>query len=152
MFVSSYSTYISNNTNTDRSIKDKLDLQKEAYKPFGSSLSKAVSQNIDITKNLPIDYVSNNRTYSNKQKILEDSKSKETEKYKKISDMKSAKTAYLDNSIMFSLLKKPSLSLRPAEAINKTLPQNIQKIVEDNLKQTMANTYIENDMYYKITA
>ena len=72
--------------------------------------------------------------------------------FKKISSLKSAKVAYADNSVMFSLLKKPGISLNQIPKINKTLPQNIQDVKEDNLRNNMVNTYLENDKYHLITA
>lgn len=151
MFVSSYSTYINTNT-ADKTTKSKVDLPKDQPKSFSSVLSKSVVPNSNLTTNLPIDYVSNNKSFNIQYKMQEQTQSKGETKFKQISDMKSAKIAYSDNSVMFSLLKKPGISLDQTPKINHNLPQNIQDIKEGNLKHIMVNTYLENDKYYQVTA
>ena len=151
MFVSSYSTYVNTNS-SDRINKDKIDYKQYDKKSFESELSKKNPSSSLLTKNFPIDYVVNSKTFSNQYKLQDKVKSEDGEKFKKINDMKNAENSYTENSIIFSLLIKPHTPFKSAGIIDKKLPENIQKIVEDNLKRTMANTYIENDKYHKVTA
>lgn len=151
MFVSSYSTYV-NTSSSDRINRDRVEQQKYEQKSFSSELSKSSTPSSVTIKSFPVDYVINSKTFTNQYKLHEQLKTEDSEKLKKISDMKNAQTAYNDNSTTFSLLIKPKISLKSVEQIDKKLPENIQKIVEDNLKRIMANTYVENDKYYQVTA
>ena len=151
MFVSSYSTYINTST-SDKTNKLKIDTQKDELKPFSSELSKSTSVETYSVKKLPIDYVSNYKTFNNQQKMQDQTIIQEEQKLKKISTLNSAKTAYEDNSKIFSPFKKPTVTLSQTSQSDRRQPKNIQDIQISNLKNTMLNTYIENDSYYKITA
>ncbi|RLA77710.1 MAG: hypothetical protein DRG78_16760 [Epsilonproteobacteria bacterium] len=151
MFVSSYSTYI-NTSNPDRITKSQTDSKKSEIKSFQSVLTKSTPLHAYNSKNIPIDYISNYKSFNNQQKLQDQVKSKDEVKFKKISDIKNAKVAYTDNSKMFSLLKVPEISLNQTPQINKNLPQNIQDLKENNLRYKMVNTYMSNDRYYQITA
>ena len=148
MFVSSYSTYI--NTN-DKLSKPKIDIQKVQEKSFNNILSKSTTLVAYDTKNLPINYISNYKSFSNKQKLLDNqTKNKNTVKFKKINDfkkinnIKNAKDSYKSNSHMFSLVSIPKTTINQTPKIN-----NFNLL---NMKHKMVNTYIENDKYYQITA
>ena len=144
MFVSAYSTYVSTNTN-DKLNKPKFDEQKVQDKPFSKILVSAPALLAYDTKNIPINYISNYKSFNNKQKLLDSEiKSKDEVKFKKMSDVKNAKTSYESNSHMFSLMSVPK------EPINN-IPR-INEVNLDNMKHKMVNTYLENDKYYQLTA
>ena len=151
MFVSSYSTYINTGT-SDKTNKLKIDNQKNVSKSFSSELSKSTLLEAYSSNKLPIDYVSNYKSFNNKQRLQQLVKSQNELDLKRTTVINNAKTAYEDNSKMFSLLKKPTTTLNQIKKIDEKLPQNIQDIQKSNLKHTMVNTYIENDRYYQITA
>jgi len=144
MFVSSYSTYVSANTN-DKLNKPKINTQKFQEKSFSNILSKSATLVAYDTKNIPINYISNYKSFNNKQKLLDKQvKSKDEVKFKKISDINNAKDSYESNSFMFSLVSIPKT---PVNQVSKVNDFNLQ-----NMKHKMVNTYIENDKYYQITA
>lgn len=144
MFVSAYSTYVSTNTN-DKLNKPKFDEQKVQDKPFSKILVSAPALLAYDTKNIPINYISNYKSFNNKQKLLDSEiKSKDEVKFKKMSDVKNAKTSYESNSHMFSLMSVPKAPINQTTRINEV---NL-----DNMKHKMVNTYLENDKYYQLTA
>ena len=151
MFVTSYSTYINTST-SDKTNKLEVDKQKDGLKSFSSELSKSALLETYTGKNLPIDYVSNYKSFNNKQRLQQFEKSQNELELKKTATMNNAKVAYEDNSKMFSLLKKPTSSLNQIKKTDTKLPQNIQDIQKSNLQHTMVNTYMENDRYYQVTA
>jgi len=151
MFVSSYSTYISANTN-DKITKPKFEQKKDEANAFNSILKKGSPLQAYSPKNMPIDYISNYKSLNNQQKLQEQVKSKDEIKFKKINDTKNAKVAYESNTSMFSLMRIPSSSLDLTPQISSNYPQNIQDVKEDNLRYKMVNTYLANDKYYQITA
>ena len=144
MFVSSYSTYISHNTN-DRLNQPRVDEQKKQDKSFVKTLINTPILLAYDTKNIPINYISNYKSFANKQKLLDtETKSKDEDKFKKMNDKINAKDSYKSNSFMFSLVSIP-----------KTPVNNVPKINEINIKNVrykMVNTYLENDKYYQVTA
>ncbi len=150
MFVSSYSTYISTTVN-DKINKPKLDAQKTESKPFDSILSKDKPLQAYDNKNIPINYISNYKSFSNQQKLQEQVKSKDEVKFKKISDIKNAKSAYESNSSIFSLMSIPKTSLSQLSTTSNMYDKNTQELKENNLKYKMVNTYLSNDKYYQIT-
>ena len=144
MFVSSYSTYISHNTN-DRLNQPRVDEQKKQDKSFVKTLINTPILLAYDTKNIPINYISNYKSFANKQKLLDiETKSKDEDKFKKMNDKINAKDSYKSNSFMFSLVSIP-----------KTPVNNVPKINEiniENIRHKMVNTYLENDKYYQVTA
>jgi len=151
MFVSSYSTYISTNT-SDKTDKYKAQPSKNDSDSFSKELQKSPILKSHINQTLPIDYISNYKSFNNQQKLQQLAKSQDELKLKSISSMNNAKVAYEDNSKMFSLIKKPMASLSQTYSVNKKLPQEMQEIQEKNLRHVMVNTYLSNDRYYHITA
>lgn len=151
MFVSSYNTYISTNS-SDRTEKYKEGQSKDEFKSFNLKSSPNSVVDFSPTKNLPIDYVSNYKSFNNQQKLQEQIKSQDEIRYTNIKDIKNAKAAYEDNSKMFSLSKKPTTSLDQTPKINKDLPKSIQELKEHKLREAMVNTYVANDRYYQLTA
>jgi hypothetical protein len=164
MFISSYSTYIQNSTSNktnrvkepDYSKSDKFDLQRY----------EQPTQELATIKFLPIDYIQQNRSFSSKLELLnfqaanqknenelnKPEKKSKAEEFKNFKTLSNAKTAYTDNSKMFSLLRKPQVPLDQTPHIDDRLPQDIQALKEQNMRRTMLNTYVANDIYYKITA
>ncbi|MCF6340096.1 MAG: hypothetical protein L3J10_05000 [Sulfurimonas sp.] len=151
MFVSSYTTYISANT-SDKINQKHINNKKDELKSSASKLLETQVQKLYTHKNLPIDYVHNYKSFNNQQKLQEDIKTPDEIKFQKAKDMKNAKNAYEENSKIFSLLKKSTMTLSNANPIENSLPQNIQELKNKNLRNIMVNTYLENDKYYKITA
>jgi len=151
MFVSSYSTYISTTVN-DKTNKPKVDTQKTESKPFGSILSKDKPLQAYDNKHIPINYISNYKSFSNQQKLQEQVKSKDEVKFKKISNIKNAKTAYESNSTIFSLMSIPKVSLSHLSTTSNMYDKNAQEAKENNMRHKMVNTYLANDKYYQITA
>ncbi len=151
MFVSSYTTYVSANT-SDKINQKHIDNKKDESKLFATKLLETQVQKLHTNKNLPIDYVHNYKSFNNQQKLQEGIKTPDEIKFQKAKDMKNAKSAYEENSKIFSLLKKPTMTLSNINSLGNSLPQNIQEIKNKNLQNIMVNTYLENDKYYKITA
>lgn len=151
MFVSSYSTYI--NTNTTNKINQKhTDNKKDESKSFVTNLSQTQIQALYTHKNLPIDYVYSYKSFNNQQRLQESVKNPDEIESQKTKNMKNAKSAYEGDSKVFPLPKKPTVTFSNISFIENSSAQNIQELKNKNLRNTMVNTYIENDKYYKITA
>lgn len=151
MYVSSYSTYI----NADSSIKtqqSRIQENRDISNSFEAELSSKTIKNIDTSTKLPISYISNYKALNNQQKLQEDFQNVEKDKFLKLETLSSAKSAYSDNSKIFSQVLPPRATLDQTPRIDKKLPINIQNIKEENLRHTMINTYVSNENYYRITA
>ena len=152
MFVSSYSTYITTDTNS-KIQREKASLRDDKNSAFSSKLSEKTVPNLVANKNLPVNYISNYKALNNQQKLLqEDHTNQAKKKFSKINAITSAKINYSDNTKIFSLLLKPSATLDQTPKTDKRMPLDIQEIQEKNLRTTMLNTYAANDNYYKVTA
>ena len=151
MFVSSYNTYVSTN-NSDRAANQKVDRSKPSTGSFESKLEQSSVLESKNTQNLPITYISNYKAFSNKQKLQEQFQNKDEVKYNKINAMKNAQTAYEDNSVMFSLFLEPKATQSQTPQVDQKLPSDLQKAQEQNMRNSMVNTYLANDKYYQITA
>jgi len=151
MFITSYNTYISTNT-TDRTQKSGALDSKSSSNSFKSNLLDNPVIESKSTQNLPISYISNYKAFNNKQKLQQEIQNPDGEKFSKIKTMQNMKTAYSDNSKVFSLLIQPGHTLNKAPKIDLKLPKDIQELKEQNMRRTMVNTYLENDKYYLITA
>jgi len=148
MFVSSYNTYV-NTINTDKTKKQDLKKVDE-----NSNFSSKLNQNtqIVIPKNsieAPINYISNYKSFANKQKIDQqlahkENQTKELVSYTKINTIQNAKASYETNAKTYPLLNIPKPTIGQAQKEDEKLPTKLQ--------QKMVNTYIDNDNYYKITA
>ena len=147
MFVSSFNTYISD-INLKRTKQNTQETKNEGRYSSASNFEKkqqVLSSKVDIKT--PINYISNYKSFANKQKLQEDkSKIQEqpTKKFSKINNITNAKTSYEANSKMFSLRRVPQIPIGQLQRKNESLPIKLQ--------QKMVNTYIANDNYYKITA
>ncbi len=150
MFVSSYSTYIGTN-NTQRVDKERVEHSKSSSASFKSVLAKETIVEPN-NPNLPINYVSNFKAFSNKQKLQEKLDNQDTLKYSKMKKLKNAQTAYEDNSKIFSLILKPKLTLGQTLPQENRLSNDLQETQQQTMRHKMVNTYISNDNYYKITA
>lgn len=152
MFVSSYNTYIATNTN-DKPSKSRVVQEKSDDKSFAKTLTKTapILQAYD-NKNIPINYISNYKSFANQQKLQEQVKTKDEIKFQRISAMKTAKVSYESNSKMFSLVSLPKTPINQTLKINDNLSQNIKELKEKNARYKMVNTYLANDKYYQITA
>jgi len=151
MFVSSFNTYISTNSSNKSEAYKERELKGEA-ESFSDELSKSTVLKPYINSNLPVDYISNYKSFSNQQKLHEQMQNKNTQELKKLTVLNNAKTAYEENTKMFPLLKKPSLTLTQTPKIDEKLPRDVQEAKEKNLRHLMVNTYLANDKYYHITA
>lgn len=163
MFVSSYNTYIQTNT-SDKVTKQK-DQTSKSEPSFSSKFLEQPKLEPVIVSTLPVDYVNKAKSFNNKLEMKRQeealknpnndnaSKSKElTKEFTSRKTLQNAQTAYEDNSKMFSLYKKPHHSLDQTPSTDTNLPENIQKLKEQNMRRTMVNTYLQNDRYYQITA
>ena len=151
MFVSSYNTYISTNS-TDRTQKSALSDSKRAERSFSSKLLDNPIVESKTIQNIPISYISNYKAFNNKQRLLQQFHNPEGERFAKINTLKNMKTAYAENTKMFSLIQPPGQTLNQIQKIDTKLPKNIQELKEENMRRTMINAYIENDRYFDITA
>jgi hypothetical protein len=151
MYVSSYSTYVSTN-NSNRTEKERVEKSKADATSPEFKLSKTDTVESKGTKELPINYVSNYKASSNKQKLQDQVQDQSQVKYTQMNSMTSAKTAYADNSKMFSFLQEPKITQSQTPKISKRLPSDMQVAQEQNMRQTMISAYKENDKYYQITA
>ena len=151
MFVSSFNTYIStNSSNKSEAHKDRE--LKGDFESFSSELSKSTVLKPYTNANLPIDYISNYKSFSNQQKLHEHLQNQNGGELKKLTVLNNAKVAYEENTKMFSLAKKPALTLTQTPKIDEKLPHDVQEAKEKTLRHTMVNTYLANDKYYHITA
>ncbi len=162
LFISTYNTYIQTDT-SNRTQKQKTQKGSEDSK---FSIDPKLLNNAQTNKtnylNLPIDYTANSKTFNNKHKIELQEKQQQNKELTKSTDLikkftnyetlQNAKNTYEYNSKLFQFLKKPSLPLNQTPKIDKELPKSIQELKEQNLRNTMVNTYIQNDKYYQITA
>lgn len=151
MFVSSYNTYVNATNNTKNSDFKRID-EKEKSENFTKNLSDLNVVKPYSDKNLPIDYISNYKSFHNHQKLQEHLESQSEYKLKQLSTQNSAKEAYAENSKMFSLTKKPHTSLSQTPKTDEKLPLKDQEAKERALRHTMVNTYTSNENYYRITA
>ena len=139
MFISSYNTYINTNS-SDRTATAKLQKSKEQASSFISHLTQdEVLESKKYTK-LPLDYISNYKVFSNKQKLQNQEQYQDKVEYEKNNAVQNAKTAYTDNSKIFSFFIEPKA----------TQSQTLH--VDNNTRHKAINTYLANDSYYQITA
>ena len=153
MFVSSYSTYI-DTSSTKRVAQERRDVEKKSSKSFSSKLLQTTPKNVTLTKELPLNYISNYKALHNRQQLQEKSSSQnsETMKFTKLNSLSSAQVAYGDNSKMFSLVQKPKQTLDQTPKPAEYLPETAQEKQESIMRVKMVNAYISNDNYYRITA
>ena len=151
LFVSSYSTYISANS-SNKVNGSRADASKSSLDSFGEELSKSTILASHTNKNLPIDYISNYKSFNNQQKLQEQLQTQDELKLKQLTTTINAKVAYDGNSTMFSLMRKPTLTLSQTPKIDEKLPSDVKEAKEKNLRHTMVNTYSANNKYFEITA
>lgn len=151
MFVSTYSTYISSGT-SNKTDSYRVGQSGDAEYSFSKELSNSTVLKSHTNKSLPIDYISNYKSFRNKQKLSEELPNSDEMKLKQLTVINNAKTAYEANITMFSLVKKPSALLNQTQKIDEKLPREVKEIKEKNLRQAMINTYTANNRYYEITA
>ncbi|WP_422079304.1 hypothetical protein [Sulfurimonas sp.] len=151
MFVSSYNTYV--NTNNTQKIQDqKSGSEKSSKTFFDSKLIQNIILESTNTKNFPINYISNYKAFSNKQKLEDALDNTTKDKYSKNKAIKNAQSAYANNSKIFSFLLKPKMAQSQTPKIDINLPNDIQILQEQNMRHRMVNTYLKNEKYHQITA
>ena len=150
MFISSYNTYISTNS-TDRTQKSGVSDSKKSESTFAKYLDNPVIESKN-TQNLPISYISNYKAFNNKQKLEQGIQNPDGEKFAKIKTLQNMKTAYAENSKMFSLDLPPGLTLSQTPVIDRETPKSLQELEEQKMRIDMVNAYIANDNYFLITA
>jgi len=138
MFVSAYSTF-TNVTNTRST-------HKESKKEFSPSLNVSKNKNnfsllADKNNILPVNYISDYKVFSNKQRLFEQTQEKELQKYKAIKTKKTARTAYEDGFSIAKSYNRPVL-----ESV-----KNFSLASNKNTAAKMLNTYAENDRYYQLS-
>lgn len=160
MFVSSYSNFVPTSAVKNNKVS-KLDEEKGRVEKNISSFKQILNSESINRKSLPLDYVKSNQAFSNKQEIeykkyLLKNKNDDSKKLRDVISKQNtfieAKTAYEQNSVIFSLIKKPNITLSQTPKIDEKDPKEFQKLKEKNLRHIMVNTYLENDKYYQITA
>jgi len=152
MFVSSYSTYIDTNR-----LQKSQETQKEERKSDSSAFAKKLNLNPaklqQSSANIPINYISDYKVLNNQQRLQQETQQNTQKlKFTKIKAFDSAKTAYSDNTKIFSLLIKPKATLNQTPRVDKKMPLNAQEAKESIMKHEMVNAYIANENYYRITA
>lgn len=163
MYVSSYNTYIQSNTSNKTQDKKVQSGSESSKFSFNSSSTQPTEVSSSLAKStLPVDYTKNSKSFANKHKIqaqenlLEDkepTKSEQlTRKFQDYRVLQDAKSAYENSSKFFSYSRKPSVTLNQPQKTDEKLPKNIKDIKENNLRNTMINTYMQNEIYYQITA
>lgn len=165
MFVSSYNTYINTNT-SQKSTRGSDETTKSDSKLFSSKLSDISTQKSFLNSNKPINYISQGTSQHNREllrsqqeyiKTNEKNDFKQTtesiQKFSSTATLNSAKTAYSENSFMYSLARKPQpVTVDQKPKISQDMPQDLQELKEQKIRHTMVNTYIANNNYYQITA
>ncbi|WP_457747317.1 hypothetical protein [Sulfurimonas sp.] len=140
MFVSTYTTYISN-TNSQNIKKNSYhtsDIKQHGNKHF-STLN---NEKKEPFATLPLNYISQYKSLSNQQKLQQENQnSQNTNKYTKISTPILASKAYSENSITFSFSYTSQVALIGQNSTSHGISTH-QAI----------NTYISNDNYYRATA
>lgn len=165
MFVSSFSTYTTNNY-SQKVAKDRADEQRKESHSFQF---KRADDPLKLSNSSakPVDYISNAQTAYTKQ-MLEISQKKEgkaqksnefettqksTKNFQKTANFKSATSAYSNTFTTFGSLRKPHVTVsNQTPHVDKNLPKEAQKAQENNIRHTMVNTYMENEKYYKRSA
>jgi|GEM_PF-957647 hypothetical protein len=163
MFVSSYNTYIHTNP-SEKTSKERLAEKKSDFS-FTGKLLQQQNTDFEYTQNLPIDYISKSKAFSNKLTIqvqeqqLEHSEDASLQKPKELTKeytthktLENAKKAYAESVQIFSFFKKPQIVYNQSANILKKLPADVQEFKDKNLRPVMVNTYLANDKYYQITA
>jgi len=141
MFVSSYNTYLSAShveTNKRQNRAEDFTLKKE------SKQSTTAFEKVAAEQKLPVSYISAFKVLRNQQKLHEQVQQQtQKSKFTKVNVLQNAQSAYKENSVIFSFIKKPKV---PLSGVQTKLPTNF------STKLKALNTYIENDNYYKVTA
>ncbi len=150
MFVSSFNTYISTNQ-PQKTQRDNTPKVKSTDESFSKYLDSPVIESKN-TKNIPISYISNYKAFNNKQKLENQFKNPDGEKFSKINSQKNMQTAYDDNSKVFSLYLQPQQTLNQTPSIDNTLAPEVREIKEYNQRQNMLSAYAANNNYYLVTA
>ncbi len=162
MFVSSYTTHITN-SNPDRVSKVNQDRVQNKKSSFSSIISDEKSVYIPkFSSNLPINYISANKSFVNRQELEYQSQDKKdtvvqqtkelTNTLTKYSSIINSKSAYQENSVIFTFMQKPKKALNLTPKYNFNTDSTVEAIQENNLRHVMVNTYLQNDKYYQITA
>jgi hypothetical protein len=151
MFVSTYTTFIGpNSSNKTDSYKTKEPKGESEF--FAKELSSSAIVKSHTDKNLPIDYISNYKSFNNQQKLQEHLQTQGEIKLKHLTTTINAKAAYDGSITMFLLVRKPTPSLNQTPKIDEKLPGDVKEAKEKNLRHVMVNTYEANDKYFRITA
>ncbi|MBU1659491.1 hypothetical protein KKG72_10655 [bacterium] len=161
MFISSYNTYASSGT-SDKGRRYDADKRLEDVSLYFKRTDSAERKS-DNSFNLPVNYILK-RNFDTKlepefqKQQLQNPKEQDSihdtiKKFTNYQTLQNAKTAYEENSKLFSIFsKKPHLTQNQTPNTDKRLPKDIQEIKEKNMRNTMVNTYLANDKYYQITA
>ena len=148
MFISSYNTYLSTNTN-NKTLKNERDFSDS--KLFEKTLAKSTNANTsNLTQTNNVNYILKNKILSTKERInsqlKQESSLSNMSKFSTVNSQIKAPIAYAANSSMFSLMIK-----YPKTA--KQIEDNSAKVLkEPMLRAKMINTYTDNDKYYRLTA
>jgi len=149
MYVSSFSTFV-HSSSTQKIHKQNTDTQS-VKNSFNKEFNE-VSVNSKLQKQLPVNYISNYKVLNNQQKLQGDKNTQEFTKFSKISAKTNAKEKYEKEMTIFSFSSMPKVALQQTPTISTKLSPEAQTISEQNLRNTMIDTYIANESYYQITS
>jgi hypothetical protein len=147
MFISLYSTYVAPSgiekkekygyvaSHAERSSFDEQFFQDTSLEPY-------------INKNLEIDYISNYKSFANRQKLQNALQTGESDTLTKTVAIESAKNAYTENTQSFSTFKKASFVFDLTPKIDKNEPKELQSAKEKALRTSMIQTYRANEHYF----
>jgi len=147
MYVASYVTYIP----TITSSKTTTQRDESATTKKAPSFSLEQKQQ-NIPQQTEEKVLPQKQTYLPNYNFLRQQTSyKDLDTFGKVKNYKDAKTAYSENSRMYSLAQKPK-SVVGGTKVDLQLPQEAITAKENLSKKDMVNTYLENERYYQITA
>jgi len=146
MFIHSYATYISPYTTTKATPQKEESTLKKSNSFSLKKADKEQNQPSVLKQALQKEALFPNYIFFQQQKS-----NKELVQFGAIKKYQDAKSAYKENSKMYSLAQKPQNII---SGIKKDLivTQNLQSIKESLTRKEMINTYVENETYYRITA
>jgi len=151
MYVSSFNTFVHSNS-TQKTYKERETAPSKDTKNSFETVLNPKADTRSLKQQLPINYISDYKVLNNQQKLQNDQNKQELIKFTKVNAQNNAKTKYVENTTMFSLFTKPKTTINQTPKVSTKLPAEIQEISQQNLRNTMINTYTANENYYQITS
>jgi len=145
MYIASYVTYIPTLTSTTNTQKNESSVSRSSSFSLDKKQTTQTQQN-EIKNPLPKQKYLPNYNFLRQQTSYKD-----LDTFGKVKNYQDAKTAYAENSRMYSLAQKPK-NIISGTKVDLQLPKEAIEAKESLSKKEMINTYIENERYYKVTA